>query len=153
MQRFYLEISELVQDLELYLPMVKKETYKKLFVYPFIYFLLSHINLQMQQFLNIQIIYNIKSKGRVQMQYGKELAEDHLGLVTRPLTQFFLSLLCCISYVFMLGIIAGRCWYKKDQKKNTPFSYESNLDFILLFKSDRFSTPFRLSIKKSFQKA
>ena len=39
------------------------------------------------------------------MQYGKELAEDHLGLVTRPLTHFF-YLYCVVLATFLCWVLS-----------------------------------------------
>ena len=88
---------------------------------------------------------------------GKNLQKTIWVLSPSP-QDTFLYLLCCISYVFtLLGIVAGRCWYENahigHKKKITSFSFESNSDFTLLLKSERFSISFSLSVKNSFQRA
>ena len=87
---------------------------------------------------------------------GKDLQKTIQVLSPSP-QYTFLSLLCCVSYVFILfGIVADRYWYenanKDHQRKITSFSYETNLDFGFLLKSNRFSISFSLPVKNSFRR-
>ena len=82
------------------------------------------------------------------MQYGKEPADNHLGLVTT----FYLyrvvlaKFLCC--WELSLVDVGMKMYIRVIRKKITSFSQVSSLDFTLLLKGDKFLISFSPSHSK-----